>query len=138
MEIIRDGLVMGESPRWHDGRLWVCDWGAGTVLAIDVATGDLQVMARVPALPFSIDWLPDGRLLVVSGREGLLLRQEPGGALVTHADLAGLVPPPWNEIVVDAAGNAYVNATGFDFPRAEFAPGAIAVVTPGGEARIVA
>ncbi|MEU6239472.1 hypothetical protein, partial [Kitasatospora sp. NPDC047058] len=22
------GLVLGESPRWHDGRLWVCDWGA--------------------------------------------------------------------------------------------------------------
>ena len=40
--------------------------------------------------PYSIDWLPDGRLLVVSGQEALLLRQEPDGALVTHADL-----PAW-------------------------------------------
>ena len=24
---------MGESPRWHDGRFWMCDWLAGEVLA---------------------------------------------------------------------------------------------------------
>ena len=26
---------MGESPRWHDGRFWMCDWMAGEVLAFD-------------------------------------------------------------------------------------------------------
>ena len=66
-------------------------------------------MAQIPTtVPFSIDWLPDGRLLVVSGREALLLRQEPDGSLVTHADLTGL-DSMFNEIVVDGRGNAYVN-----------------------------
>ena len=37
MEIFATGLRMGESPRWHDGRLWVCDWVAGEVLAFDAA-----------------------------------------------------------------------------------------------------
>jgi sugar lactone lactonase YvrE len=137
MHTLKDGLVMGESPRWHDGRLWLSDWGTGEILALDDA-GEAEVMARLPALPFCFDFLPDGRLLVVSGREGLLLRHEPDGAIVTHADLASLAPPPWNDIVVDAAGNAYVGCTGFEFPGGEFAPGSIARVTPDGAVREVA
>ena len=30
------GLVVGESPRWHDGRLWFANWGAQEILAVDV------------------------------------------------------------------------------------------------------
>lgn len=64
------GLACGESPRWHDGRLWFCNWGAQEIVAVDLE-GTSEVMVRVPTtIPFSIDWLPDGRLLVVSGREG--------------------------------------------------------------------
>ena len=88
--LVSAGLAFGESPRWHDGRLWVCNWGTGEIIAID-ADGNREIMLTVPAvLPYSIDWLPDGRLLVVSGREGLLLRQEVDGRLVTHADTIGL------------------------------------------------
>ena len=32
---------MGESPRWHDGRFWMCDWLAGEVLAF-AADGDAR------------------------------------------------------------------------------------------------
>jgi sugar lactone lactonase YvrE len=92
----------------------------------------------VPSFPFCIDWLPDGRLLIVSGGDGLLLRREPDGSLVTHADLTGLAQHKWNDIVVDGRGNAYVNNTGFDFPGGEFAPGILALVTPDGSARQVA
>jgi sugar lactone lactonase YvrE len=134
---LRTGLVLGESPRWHDGRLWFSDWGAQEIVAVDLA-GDSEVIAQVPALPFCIDWLPDGRLLIVSGREGLLLRMEPDGSLVTHVDLTELAAPPWNDIVVDGRGNAYIGNIGFDFPGGEVAPGSIALVTPDGAARQVA
>ncbi|TIX99222.1 MAG: SMP-30/gluconolactonase/LRE family protein, partial [Mesorhizobium sp.] len=107
--VVMNGLAFGESPRWHDGRLWFCNWGTGQIIAVD-ADGNSQVMLTVPAtLPYSIDWLPDGRLLVVCGREGLVLRQEADGTLVTHADLRHLSGNPWNEIVVDGRGNIYVN-----------------------------
>lgn len=124
------GLGFGESPRWHEGRLWFSNWGVQEVVAVD-SSGKSEVMVRVPTtIPFCIDWLPDGRLLVVSGREGLLQRQEAGGALVTHADLGGLASI-WNEIVVDARGNIYINGGDFN------TPGIIALLTPDGTLRQV-
>src|SRR6266480_3771473 len=130
-------LVFPESPRWHDDRLWFSDWGAHEVIAVDPA-GRSEVILHVPSFPFSIDWSPDGRLLIISGNDGRLLRRDPDGALVTHADLTGLSRHPWTEIVVDGRGNAYVNNAGFDFPGGEFALGTIALVTPDGSARQVA
>src|SRR5438309_6779496 len=104
LKTLISGLVVGESPRWHDGRLWFSNWGAQEIIAVDTQ-GRREVMARVPTtVPFSIDWLPDGRLLVVSGPEARLLRQEADGSLVTHADLSG-VAKGWNEIGVRSEGH---------------------------------
>jgi sugar lactone lactonase YvrE len=137
--VLLTDLVIGESARWHEDRLWFAHWGAQEIRTVDLA-GRSEVVLRVPTtIPFSIDWLPDGRLLVVSGQEGLLLRREPHGSLVPHADLTGLSLYPWNEIVVDGRGNTYVNSIGFDFMGGQDpAPGIIALVTPDGSVRQVA
>jgi sugar lactone lactonase YvrE len=138
-ELLMSGVSFGESPRWHEDRLWFCDWGAEELIAVDLE-GRSEVILEVPSFPFCIDWLPDGRLLIVSARRQLLLRREPDGSVVTHADLSLLSDrPPNNEIVVDARGNAYVNGGGFDMMAGEdFAPGMVALVTPEGSAREVA
>src|SRR3712207_1647784 len=130
-------IVFGESPRWHDGRLWFSDWGAQEVIAADLE-GNSEIIVRIPSFPFCIDFLPDGRLLIVSAHDRLLLRRESDGSLGTHADLSSISEHPWNDIVVDGRGNAYVGNTGFDFPEGEFAPGILAMVTPEGSARQVA
>lgn len=136
LQTLMTGLAFGESPRWHEGRLWFSNWGMQEVVAVDL-DGKGEVIVRVPSFTFSIDWLPDGRLLVVSGR--LLLRREPDGSLVTHADLSGLPGPGCNEIVVDGRSNAYINGPGFDLLAGEaFAPGIVALLIPDGSARQLA
>ena len=141
LQVLTGGVVFGEQPRWHQDRIWFSDWGRRPpeVVAVDL-DGNSEVILPVPSFPCCVDWLPDGRLLVVSGGEGLLLRQEPDGSLVTHGDLnAASHPAAGNELVVDGRGNAYVNGGGFDLMAGEpFAPGVITLVTPDGTARQVA
>jgi sugar lactone lactonase YvrE len=129
-EILATGLGIPESPRWHDDRLWFCNWIAQEIVALDL-DGKSEVVAAGPTLMgHSIDWLPDGRLLV-TGNE--LLRQEPDGTLVTHAGQGG------NEIVVDGRGNIYVNGADFDFAGGEAPkPGYIKLVRPSGDVSEVA
>jgi sugar lactone lactonase YvrE len=125
-QIFATGLQMGESPRWHDGRFWMCDWVAGEVLAFSAA-GDREVVARVEGLPFSIDWLPDGRLVATT----------PAG-VVAGPELTpyGAAGQPFNEIVVDASGNCWVDMPG-SMPWEERKPGIVAVVRPDGTCEVV-
>jgi sugar lactone lactonase YvrE len=62
--LVVEGLGFPESTRWHDGRIWICNWGTG---------------------------------------------EQPDGSPEVVADLAGFSSAPFNELVVDAAGNTYVN-----------------------------
>jgi sugar lactone lactonase YvrE len=133
------GIVFGEQPRWHDGRLWFSDWGTQEVIAVDL-DGSAEVMHRGSSFPLCVDWLPDGRLLVVDTSTSRLLVQEANGSLETYADLRqGSDPPAGNELVVNGRGNTYVNGGGFDLMAGEpYAPGGVVLVTPDGTARQVA
>jgi sugar lactone lactonase YvrE len=126
--VVLDGLGIPESPRWHDGRLWFCNWTTQEIVATD-ESGSSEVVATVDTtVPYSIDWLPDGTMLVVSGQEATLLAARTDRADVhfeTYADLSAF-GRTFNEIVVDAHGNAYVNFDG------------IVVVRSNGEAQVVA
>jgi sugar lactone lactonase YvrE len=139
--VLLDGLAIGESPRWHDGRLWLSNWGTGEIVAVDL-DGNSEVVGRGPeGLGWATNWLPDGRMLI-TGAE--LVRLEPDGSRVRYADLSHISPLGWSELTVDGRGNAYVNTINFDF--ADFndvitsgrTPGKIALVTPDCEAREVA
>jgi sugar lactone lactonase YvrE len=134
-QLLLSDLVIGESPRWHENRLWFANWGAGEIVAVDLAGRSEVVGQGPPGLGWSIDWLPDGRLLITG--EGLM-RREPDGEVVMHADLSALGVDGFNEIVVDGRGNIYVNG-GNDFePGPGEPPGIIALVTPDGSVRRVA
>jgi sugar lactone lactonase YvrE len=126
-EVFATGIQMGESPRWHDGRFWMCDWLAGEVLSF-TGDGRRQVEARFEGLPCSIDWLPDGRLVATTPR-----------GVVAGPELApyGAAGRPFNEIVVDAAGRAWVDMPG-SMPWEDRKPGVVAVVLSDGTCRDVA
>ncbi len=132
--VLLSGLAYVESPRWHDDRLWFAHWGAGEIIAVDLDGVSEVVGDGPPGLGWSMEWLPDGRLLVTG--EGLM-RREPDGSMVQHADLSAL-SDDWNELVVDGRGNIYVNGRCDFDPGEGDPPGIIALVTPDGSVRQVA
>ena len=128
-----------ECPRWHEGRIWFVDFYTHRVLSATADGGDLRTEAEVPAQPSGLGWLPDGRLLVVSMRDHRILRREPDGTLVTHADLSGHVTGLANDMVVDSAGRAYVGNFGFDLMNgAPLAPTVLVRADPDGTVTEVA
>jgi len=141
MSVWMEEIVFGESPRWHDGRLWFSNWGTNEIVTIDLDGTSEVIAAGGGGSGWAVDWLHDGRLLI-TGTE--LLRVEPDGSRVRHVDLGRFSPHGWSEITVDGRGNAYVNSLNFDF--ADFsevlggggAPGKIVLVTADGNAREVA
>ena len=113
---ILDDLHFAEAPGvGPDGALYISDFYAHEVLRIDPTTWRREPVASVPGQPSGLGWLPDGRMLVVSMRDRRLLRQEPDGELVVHADLADVTAGAANDMWVDAAGRAWVGDFGFDF-----------------------
>jgi sugar lactone lactonase YvrE len=129
MELLTDKIVMGESPRWHDGRLYVSDWGSGVIVAVSPDGGVRPAASITGAACF--DFLADGRWLVVIADR--LLIGAPFGPLEPYADLSA-AGSYFNDIVVDGRGNAYVGALGFDFGGgAPAAAGTLALVRPSGE-----
>lgn len=107
------GLHFGEGPRWRDGALYfsdmhaqrVCRWREGEAV---------ETVATFPGPVSGLGWQPDGTLLVVSMLEKQVLRSDGTGGFSVHADLSALVPERCNDMVVDAAGGAYVGNFGFD------------------------
>ena len=135
--VLLDGLVFGESPRWHDGKLWFSDVIAQRVMTVDLE-GKAETVIEMPGRPSGLGWLPDGRLLVVSVMDCRLLRLDPDG-LAEVADLHELASHHCNDMVVDRLGRAYVGNCGFDLiAKQPFAPAEIVLVTPDGDARVVA
>jgi len=135
--ILTEGLVFGEGPRWHDGKLWYSDMHARWVMTVDPA-GRTEKIVEVPNLPSGLGWLPDGRLIIVSMRDRQLLRLE-GRKLTTHADLSKLASFDCNDMVVDALGRAYVGNFGYDLhANAPRQPAELVLATPDGKARVVA
>lgn len=132
--VLVDNVALGESPRFRDGKVWFCDWGAEELIVADPAGGH-TVVARVPSLPFCIDWLPDGRLVVVASRLGALLTLEDDGTLAPYAELGRT---GWNDIAVDGRGTVFVNHVEFVLPGGEYRPGTISSVTADGRQQQVA
>lgn len=138
------GLAMGESPRWHEGRLWFPHWGTSEIVAVDLeGRSEVAALGR-SGLGHSIGWLPDGRMLETGER---LMRYEPDGKVVVHADLTAVSEHFWSELTIDGAGNIYINTIGFDFFKemkervsdpSKAATGIIALIKPDGTVRKVA
>jgi sugar lactone lactonase YvrE len=137
---LTEGLVFGESPRWHAGELWISDIHAHRVVAVNAA-GEPRVVCELDDRPGGLGFLPTGTPLVVSMLDRQLLRIEAGKARLQE-DLTGLPGDFLLDMVVDGLGRAYIgvrndpdSGAGLDDTEAV---DAILVVEPSGGARVAA
>jgi sugar lactone lactonase YvrE len=115
--VLAGGLHFGEAPRWHDGVLWFSDFFDYAVKTVDL-DGHIAVRLSMADRPSGLGWMPDGSMLIVSMTARQLLRLDQG-RLALHADLSGIATFHCNDMVVDAAGRAYVGNFGFDLDTNE-------------------
>lgn len=138
-QILAEGLIFPEGPRWRDGKLYFSDIHANTVKTCD-ARGNVEdfVVLPPPHRPSGLGFMPNGDLLIVA-QPHLIMRYGQGG-LRTVADLAGLVPANCNDMVVDAKGRAYVGNVGYNFRDPTVTPvtAPLVLVPPDGPPRVVA
>ena len=127
-----DGIVYGEGPRWHNGRLWFSDVLAGKVCSVGEA-GDVAVEAEV-AHASGLGWLADGTLVVSTLFEAKVHHVDAQGQVAATFDLSESARMT-NDLFVARDGRSYVDlyqasATGMS--------GQIGLVDPGGAVRVVA
>lgn len=138
METLADGFVFLEGPRWHAGQLWLSDMRGETVYTLS-ETGKRRAVARFPHYPSGINFLPDGRVVIVSMQDRKLMLVDADGKLSEYADLSTMVSNDINDSVCDAAGNIYVGNFGYDLlNHADPKPADLIMVTPSRQCKVVA
>jgi sugar lactone lactonase YvrE len=139
VRLVADGIFFGECPRWHEGRLWFSDLFAHAVKSVSFEIDDR---------PAGLGWMLDGSMLIVSMNKRQVLRRALGGTLCVHAEIAN-AGFRCNDMVVDAAGRAYVGDFGFDLHGeiltrgvesvlADHPTAQLACVEPDGKVRVAA
>jgi uncharacterized protein (TIGR03032 family) len=64
--IVADGLCMPHSPRWHEGRWWLCNSGHGTLATVDAQTGQCQEICALPGFTRGLCLIDDHALVGLS------------------------------------------------------------------------
>jgi sugar lactone lactonase YvrE len=136
-DTVLDGLVFPEGLRWHDGELFFSDMHDCVVWRLDTAHRPTRVL-DLPTQPSGLGWSPKGTMYVVSMFDRRLLELTPTGVR-TVADLSTLCRHVINDMVVDAAGRAYIGTFGCDLNAGEApCPTLLYCVHPGGEVEVAA
>src|SRR5436190_849227 len=110
-EISVSGLKFPEGPRWHDGALWFSDQLGGAIRRLS-GDGDVEVVAEVDR-PSGLGFIADGTLLVATMTTTKVLSVR-DGVVSEHVDLSAY-GAHLNDMFVDPAGRAYVDAYGDDW-----------------------
>jgi sugar lactone lactonase YvrE len=115
--VFTSGLHFPESPRWHDGHLWLSDI-TGRAIHRYSPSGEGGPYARLDTEPSGLGFAPDGSILAVDMPGRRLLSVTGTGATVI-ADLSGYAPSFCNDMTVTADGTAYITQFGSNHWKGE-------------------
>jgi len=123
------GFAFVEGPRWFEGLLWFSDMLGAAVHTVDLH-GTVTTVPLPGHDPSGLGFRPDGTLLIASTRDRRVLGYD-GETVETVADLSALAPADLGDMVIDAAGRAYIGSQAYS-------GGVIIRLDPDGSARVVA
>ncbi|HET6336838.1 MAG TPA: SMP-30/gluconolactonase/LRE family protein [Polyangiales bacterium] len=141
MRTLIDRGLYFESPRFHDGKLWVADALTNKVVSVTLNKTS-ELVCKINGVPSGLGFLPNGDLVIVSMFRQKLYRCS-DGEVSAYVDLAQVANGTLDDMIVDSAGNAYVGDLGFDLLQPGAASesreaGRLLLVSPKGEPRVVA
>ena len=118
-ELLCEGFIFPESPRWHRGSFYCTSIDEGTIFKIDEA-GHKSVVVKID------DWLsgwvfagPDSdEIILTSANKRKLLRWD-GTGLCEVADLSGIATFGINDMIRTADGTTFVDAVNFAFGKVD-------------------
>src|SRR5262245_20612970 len=137
--LIERGMYF-ESPRFHDGHLFLCDTLTSKVLRATLNRTS-ELVCKINGVPAGLGFLPKGDLIIVSMFRQKLYRCSQG-KVSAYADLSSIANGTLDDMIIDGRGRAYVGDLGFDLlqtPANQAGPvGRILLVNPDGSSRVVA
>ena len=135
--VLATGLIFGEGPRFHQGKLYLSDMIGKKIYAID-DSGAKEVFLEVEQQPNGMCFLPDGSLIFTSMFDCRLYRYAEGETTL-FADLSSVMTGYPGDMVIDRAGRVYVDDVGARVLHGEpRKPGRVVLVDPDGSFRIIA
>ena len=111
VRLFADGLYFGESPRWHNGKLYISDMTGLKIYAIDGSTGNKEVLIEVENQPNGFCFTDDGTLIYSSMFDAQLHSYRDGQSK-PYADLSSVMTGYCGDMVIDAAGRIYMDDVG--------------------------
>jgi sugar lactone lactonase YvrE len=124
---------------WHDDELWWSDFLSRKVGSVGT-DGKPRERAYIAGQPSGIGFLPDGKALVVSMMDHLLLQLGDSHPVI-HANASALCVGPSNDMVVDGKGRAYLGSFGFEASYEDASalkPSSLLLVGPDGKVTVAA
>jgi sugar lactone lactonase YvrE len=134
MRRIASGFNLPECPRWHRGELWWIDMYGHSIWRWNPVSKAVRVVDTGEDDPGGLGFMPDGSLLYVLMRSRRVMRLQ-DGRTSEHAELSGYHATYLNDMVVDASGRAYVDAT-TRRDLGDSGPDRILIVEPDGRVRV--
>jgi sugar lactone lactonase YvrE len=132
------GLLFGESPRYHNGLLYISDMLGCKIYTVDPKSGDKNVLLKVDQQPNGMFFHPDGSLIYSSMFDAKLYRLKDGTSAL-FSDLSSIMTGYCGDMFIDSKGRVYLDDVGARVLHGqEPAPGRLIMVDTDGAAKSVA
>ncbi|KAI0189071.1 calcium-dependent phosphotriesterase [Astrocystis sublimbata] len=139
-QLLADGMFFGESPRFHNGRLYMSDMTGHKIYIIDPVSGSKQVLTEVANQPNGLCFNNDGTLIYSSMFDAKLHKYDPAQDSHTlYADMSSFMEGYCGDMAIDRAGRVFLDDTGARVLHGEAPkPGRLLLIDQSGNTTVAA